>query len=394
MAVREVSEVTGFPEMLDGRLKTINPRIAGGILGHALQAGTHAVALEEHEIPPIDMVVVNLYEFEKVAAKAGAPAGRADREHRYWRSDADPRGREELPGCRGGDVARTITRRSSTSCARTAERCSHATTLWRLALKAFATTAAYDRAISARLAANGSRSAGTAAGYAGHPRPARDSIFAMARIRINPRRSIRIAKGGIAGAEQLHGKELSYNNLVDLDAAWQLILEFDRPAAAIIKHTNPCGCAEADSLVESYRKAFEADPVSAFGGVLAFNRALDEETAREIAKTFIEAIAAPGLFTDEALTALTAKKNLRLLKVAPASATELVVKSISGGYLAQTADVHRLDRSRAPGEDGARPDGRGMASARVRLESLRSTSSPTPSSMRAPDRPSASARAR
>src|SRR6185295_20210935 len=117
---------------------------------------------------------------------------------------------------------------------------------------------------------------------------------------------------GIAGAEQLQGKELSYNNLVDLDAAWQLVNEFERPAVAIIKHTNPCGCAEQDTLVESYRKAFEADPVSAYGGVLAFNRSLDEETAREVAKTFIEAIAAPD-YAAEALAALSGKKNMRLM---------------------------------------------------------------------------------
>src|SRR5205814_5152451 len=147
-----------------------------------------------------------------------------------------------------------------------------------------------------------------------------------------------------AAGEQLQGKELSYNNLVDLDAAWQLIGEFDAPASAIVKHTNPCGCAQAASLAESYRKAFEADPVSAFCGVLAFNRALDPETAREVSKTFIEAIAAPE-YTAEAREVLASKKNLRLLKVSPSPAAELVVKSIGGGYLAQTADTHSLDRA-------------------------------------------------
>jgi phosphoribosylaminoimidazolecarboxamide formyltransferase/IMP cyclohydrolase len=143
----------------------------------------------------------------------------------------------------------------------------------------------------------------------------------------------------------LQGKELSYNNLVDLDAAWQLVNEFERPAVAIIKHTNPCGCAEQASLVEAYRKAFEADPVSAFGGVIGINRTIDEETAREIAKTFIEAIAAPD-YSAEALAVLAAKKNLRLMRVA-AGADPLVVKSISGGYLAQTADTAKLDRAAA-----------------------------------------------
>jgi phosphoribosylaminoimidazolecarboxamide formyltransferase/IMP cyclohydrolase len=150
---------------------------------------------------------------------------------------------------------------------------------------------------------------------------------------------------GIAGAAQLHGKELSYNNLVDLDSAWQLVNEFERPAVAIVKHTNPCGCAEQLTLVEAYRKALEADPVSAYGGVIGINRPVDEETAREIAKTFIEAIAAPD-YTAEALTVLTAKKNLRLMRVAP-GADRLVVKSVSGGYLAQTADSAKLDRAAA-----------------------------------------------
>jgi len=161
---------------------------------------------------------------------------------------------------------------------------------------------------------------------------------------------------GIAGAEQLHGKELSYNNLVDLDAAWQLACEFPQPAAAIIKHTNPCGCAERDSLAEAYRKAFECDPISAYGGVIGFNRAVDEETAREVSKTFIEAIAAPD-YSPEALAVLRVKKSLRLMRVAPGS-NPLVVKSISGGFLAQTADDAALDRaaavvktSRAPTEE-------------------------------------------
>jgi phosphoribosylaminoimidazolecarboxamide formyltransferase / IMP cyclohydrolase len=131
---------------------------------------------------------------------------------------------------------------------------------------------------------------------------------------------------------------------VDLDAAWQLIAEFDHPASAIIKHTNPCGCAESLSLDESYRLAFAADPVSAYGGVLAFNRAVDEATAREISKTFVEAIAAPD-YDHAALEVLMSKRNLRLLKVNPAEAGELVVKSISGGYLAQTQDDHRLTRA-------------------------------------------------
>ena len=144
-------------------------------------------------------------------------------------------------------------------------------------------------------------------------------------------------------AEQLHGKELSYNNLVDLDAAWQLVNEFSGPAAAIIKHTNPAGCAEQSTLAEAYTKALECDPVSAFGGVIGLNREVDEDTATELAKLFVEAIAAPD-YSAAALAILQAKKNLRLVRVTPAP-EPLVVKSISGGYLAQTVDCATFDRS-------------------------------------------------
>jgi phosphoribosylaminoimidazolecarboxamide formyltransferase/IMP cyclohydrolase len=229
--------------------------------------------------------------------------------------------------------------------------------LWGLAKKAFALTAAYDRAISTRLARVGS-GVDDESGL-----PAFLDIRAPRALDLrygeNPHQKAALysnRQGGVASAEQLQGKELSYNNLVDLDAAWQLIREFERPAAAIIKHTNPCGCAEESALAESYRRAFEADPVSAFGGVLAFNRAVDRDTAAEIAKTFIEAIAAPG-YDAAARELLGAKKNLRLLAVSRAP-DESVVKSISGGFLVQTPDMHRLDRGtcqvkteRVPSED-------------------------------------------
>ncbi len=165
-----------------------------------------------------------------------------------------------------------------------------------------------------------------------------------ARIPIRKLHCTRLRDAGIAGAEQLHGKELSYNNLVDLDAAWLLVQEFKDPAAAIIKHTNPCGCAEQATQVEAYKKALEADPISAFGGVLAFNRELDKDTAAEVAKLFVEAIAAPS-FSAEALATLTAKRNLRLVKVKPLDKPELVIKSITGGMLAQTADSETLVES-------------------------------------------------
>ena len=339
--VKEVSEVTGFPEMLDGRLKTINPRIAGGVL--AIRANAeHMRSLEEHKIPPIDIVVVNLYQFDKAAAKADAPL-----EELIENIDIGGPTLIRAAAKNYQDVAVVTSpedyEKVLAEMREKAGALGH-DTLWKLALKAFATTAAYDRAISARLERVGAAPAELPAVLdIRAPR-----VFSL-RYGENPHQAAALysgGQGGIAGAEQLQGKELSYNNLVDLDAAWQLIQEFDQPASAIIKHTNPCGCAEASTLVESYRKAFEADPVSAFGGVLAFNRALDEDTAREIAKTFIEAIAAPD-YTSEARAVLSSKKNLRLLAVRPAPSSELVVKSLSGGFLAQTPDLHRLDRSQA-----------------------------------------------
>ncbi len=348
--VQDVSEVTGFPEMLDGRLKTLHPKVEGGILAIRSRAD-HMRSLAEQGIDPIDMVVVNLYRFEEVAAKAGAhleelienidiggptmirAAAKNYQDVAVVVSPDDYKGIVEEMRANGGGLSPD--------------------TKWRLAKKAFRTTANYDSAISARLDREGS--------------PAllpvdlnlRAPKLMDLRYGENPHQSAALygtAGRGIAGAKQLQGKELSYNNLVDLDACWQLVAEFEQPAVAIIKHTNPCGCAEQATLAEAYRKALECDPVSAFGGVIGVNRIVDEETAREIAKIFVEAIAAPG-YTPEALAALQGKKNLRLMEVA-ANPEPIVVKSISGGYLAQTADDATAQRSaitvqtkRAPSEE-------------------------------------------
>ncbi len=350
--VREVSELTGFPEMLDGRLKTIHPRVAGGVL--AIRANSeHMQSLAAHSIPLIDMVVVNLYQFEKVAAQQGVPLSELI-------ANIDIGGNTLIRAAAKNyqDVAVVVSPDDYAAILeelheREASLCEP--TLWRLAKKAFALTAAYDRAISARLARVGFEDESGLPAFLDIRAPRALDL----RYGENPHQKAALyslRQGGIAAAEQLQGKELSYNNLVDLDAAWQLIREFDRPAAAIVKHTNPCGCAEQSTLAESYRRAFEADPVSAFGGVLAFNRAVDRDTAEEIAKTFIEAIAAPG-YDAAARELLAAKKNLRLLAVSRAP-DENVVKSISGGYLVQTPDTHRLDRDacqvkseRAPTDD-------------------------------------------
>jgi phosphoribosylaminoimidazolecarboxamide formyltransferase / IMP cyclohydrolase len=346
--VRDVSEVTGFPEMLDGRVKTIHPRIAGGILA-IRDNPEHQRSLADHHIPAIDMVVVNLYAFEKIAGKQGAAVPELI-------ENIDIGGPTLIRAAAKNyqDVAVVVSPEDYPSILeemRAGNGELSAATCWRLAKKAFRLTADYDRAISARLARieveDGCFT--DRAQVLPSVLDLRADLALPLRYGENPHQSAALysdRRSGIAGALQLQGKELSYNNLVDLDAAWQLVLEFALPASAIIKHTNPCGCAERDTLAESYRKAFECDPVSAFGGVLAFNRPLDVETAREIVKTFVEAIAAPD-YSAEALAALSAKKNLRVLKVADPKVDPLVVKSISGGYLAQTADLHRLDRPEA-----------------------------------------------
>jgi phosphoribosylaminoimidazolecarboxamide formyltransferase/IMP cyclohydrolase len=337
--VKDVSEVTGFPEMLDGRLKTLHPKVAGGILAIRGRAD-HMRSLAEQEIAPIDMVVVNLYRFEEVAARAGARL-----EELIENIDIGGPTMIRAAAKNHEDVAVVVSPadyRAIVEELRAGGCALSSGTRWRLAKKAFSTTADYDAAISARLERHH-----TAASLPQHLRLHGPKLMDL-RYGENPHQAAALygeAGKGIAGARQLQGKELSYNNLVDLDAAWQLVAEFSRPAVAIIKHTNPCGCAEQDSLAEAYRKAFECDPVSAFGGVIGLNRAMDEETAREIAKTFIEAIAAPD-YSPEALAVLAPRKNLRLMRVEPGF-DQLVVKSISGGYLAQTPDRFVLDRAAA-----------------------------------------------
>ena len=347
LAVRDVSEVTGFPEMLDGRVKTMHPLIAGGIL--AMRGNpAHMSALAEHGIVPIDMVVVNLYQFEKVAAQADAPV-----EHLVENIDIGGPTMIRAAAKNYQDVAVVVAPSDYDAILHElraqAGELSLATT-WNLARRAFAITAAYDAAISARLATISME----ADQFRVEPEalPATLSIHAPRVFELrygeNPHQAASLyATGttGVAGGQQLQGKDLSYNNLVDLDAAWQLAMEFDGPASAIIKHTNPCGCAEQATQAESYRRAYEADPVSAFGSVLAFNRMLDGETAAEIAKTFVEAIAAPD-FAPEALSILSARKNLRLVRVTASPKADPVVKSITGGFLVQSADTIAFDESK------------------------------------------------
>lgn len=335
--VRDVSEVTGFPEMLDGRVKTMHPKITAGLLAVRDNAG-HMAALREHGIEPIDMVVVNLYQFEKVAARADAPLSDLI-------ENIDIGGPTMIRSAAKNwqDVA-IVTSPSDYSPLLAELRANgnvSRETKWRLAKQAFRTTADYDGAISERLAKVGAEP---------------EALPGVLHIRVPRRMTLRYGENphqqaalyasgaaGIAGAEQLHGKELSYNNLVDLDACWQLVSEFSGPAVAIIKHTNPAGCAEQATLAEAYRKAYQCDPVSAFGGVIGLNRELDEETASEAAKLFVEAIVAPS-FSEAALEILRPKKNLRLVRATPGN-DGFTIKSISGGFLAQTNDHEGFDRA-------------------------------------------------
>ncbi|HVZ19194.1 MAG TPA: bifunctional phosphoribosylaminoimidazolecarboxamide formyltransferase/IMP cyclohydrolase, partial [Terriglobales bacterium] len=299
----------------------------------------------EHGIPAIDMVVVNLYAFEKTAAKPdvhfeelienidiGGPsmirsAAKNFQDVAIVTSPWDyPRIIEEMKA-HDGELTQQ--------------------TKWELARKAFATTSAYDSAIATtleRVALNGSFALEPPSSF---PNTLRLQYKKSMDLRYgeNPHQKAALYTDGsgvgIANGRQLQGKELSYNNIVDLQACWELALEFAQPAVAIIKHTNPAGCATGTTLAEAYRKALECDPVSAFGGVIGINRPVDKETASEMAKLFVEAIAAPG-FEAEAREIFAAKKNLRLLEVTP-SAPSMVMKAVSGGLLLQDADVKLLN---------------------------------------------------
>ena len=347
--VRDISDLTGFPEMLDGRVKTLHPKVHGGIL-HVRAKAEHRAAVEEHGIEPIDMVVVNLYAFEQTAAKPGATfaevienidiggpsmvrsAAKNFEDVAIVTSPADYDTLAEELNANGGALSRE--------------------TRWRLAKKAFAVTAAYDTAI-----ANSLEQIATpepAEGAVQFADPAKSELPAALRISYpramtlrygeNPHQRAALYSGGsglgIAGARQLQGKELSFNNLVDLDACWGLAQEFDSTGVAIIKHTNPCGAATGETVAEAYRKALAADPISAFGGVIGINREVDGATAEEIAKLFVEAIAAPS-FSAEARERFAAKKNLRLVEVRDADYA-YALKQISGGVLLQDADRGRV----------------------------------------------------
>ena len=351
IVVRDVSDFTGWPEMLGGRVKTLHPKVHGGLLfrrGHAEDQKQAA----EHGIAPIDLVVVNLYPFEATAAKAGLTAEElienidiggptmlrsAAKNFESVTVISDPADYDlvasELEG--SGNSSTTLHRRME------------------LAMKVFATTSRYDGMITTELERLSTGSGHIALGEK-PVLPERVHIVLRRQQELrygeNPHQAAALyvpagrAPQGLAAARQLQGKELSYNNLVDLEAARSLAAEFRNPVAVIIKHNNPCGTAEQANLRDAYLKALACDPVSAFGGVLAFNRPVDAATAQEVAKLFVECIAAPG-FADRAKEVFAAKKNLRLLELPPGGLEperELQLKRVLGGMLVQQPDLGEI----------------------------------------------------
>ena len=345
--VKDISELTGFPEMLDGRVKTLHPKVHGGIL-HLRANKDHVATVQEHGIQPIDMVVVNLYAFEKTAAKPGAHF-----EEIIENIDIGGPSMVRSAAKNFQDVAIVTSPDQYAQIAAEMDQSGGSVskpTHWKLAQRAFATTAAYDSAIASALERVSLNDANfdisNIKGETGFPETLRLSFKKAFDLRYgeNPHQKAALYSDGtglgVANGKQLQGKELSYNNIVDLQAAWDLAQEFDEPVCAIIKHTNPCGTAVSSTLVEAYKRALEADPVSAFGGVIGVNREIDEATAEEMAKLFLEVIAAPS-FSEGAKAKFAAKKNLRLVEV-KAVDQKYTLKNVSGGVLVQDNDMRPL----------------------------------------------------
>ena len=347
--VKDVSEFTGWPEMLGGRVKTLHPKVHGGLL-YRRNHPEDLKQAKEHGIAPIDLVVVNLYPFEETAARAYLPAEElienidiggptmlrsAAKNFESVTVVSDPADYER--------VASELEANRDTSLGLRLE----------LARKVFATTSRYDGLITTNL----ERLSLLDDKLEVQPKPVLPERVHIAlrrkqelRYGENPHQAAALytpagrAPEGLAAAKQLQGKELSYNNYVDLEAARSLVAEFERPAAVIIKHNNPCGAAEQKTLLDAYTKAFACDPLSAFGGVLAFNHIVDAVTAEAVAKLFVECIVAPG-FADCAQEILAAKKNLRLLQLPQGGLDHdrgLQLKRIFGGVLVQQPDLGSL----------------------------------------------------
>ncbi len=340
LPVKDVSELTGFPEMMDGRVKTLHPIVHGGLLG-VRDAAEHAKAMSDHGIGGIDLLYVNLYPFEATVAAGGDYAAcvenidiggpamirSAAKNHGYVAVCTDP-----------ADMAEVLEQLKATGTTSLALRKT-------LAARAYARTAAYDAAISTWFAQQ-----------LGDTQPARKAIagtlIQTMRYGENPHQSAAFyaagpARAGVANARQLQGKELSYNNIADTDAAFELVAEFSEPACVIVKHANPCGVATGGDLLSAYQRALECDPVSAFGGIVAVNRKLDRAAAEAIVETFTEVVIAPDA-DEDAIAVFAGKKNLRLLvtgALPDAHAPGEVFRSVAGGFLVQSRDTSLIKPS-------------------------------------------------
>jgi phosphoribosylaminoimidazolecarboxamide formyltransferase/IMP cyclohydrolase len=358
VTVRDVSDVTGFPEMLDGRVKTLHPRVHGGILA-VRDNPEHAAALSEHGIEPIDMVVVNLYPFEQTVAREGTTLAEA-----VEQIDIGGPAMVRSAAKNFRDVAVVVSPEDYEEIAeemREHDGSLSYETRMSLAFAAFNHTSEYDAAVCGYLYEQlGEASlketilppAGAEAGEEDEREVFAETVhLSLSKVEDlrygeNPHQSAALfytgEEGGITGASVLGGKEMSFNNYVDADAAWQLVCDFDELACAIIKHTNPAGVATGETLEDAYRRALATDPVSAFGGIVAFNRPVDERAAHAVTEIFTEVVVAPD-FDDAALEVLKSKKNLRVLRAGePVAADGLDFKRVTGGLLVQTRDTRRL----------------------------------------------------
>jgi phosphoribosylaminoimidazolecarboxamide formyltransferase/IMP cyclohydrolase len=348
-AVTDVSDVTGFPEIMDGRVKTLHPKIHGGLLGVRGNA-EHMAAAETHKIGAIDLLIVNLYPFEATVAKGGSFEDCVENIDVGGPAMIRAAAKNHASVTVIVDAAdyHTLLEEMSTNSGRTSPAFRK-----RLAGKAFARTAAYDAAISNWLGAQTANADGTPAAFPPTLTVQFNKTLDM-RYGENPHQRGAFYAGGdmsagcIAGARQLLGKELSYNNVADSDAALECVKAFpDRPTCVIVKHANPCGVAEADTLEAAYDRAYRTDPESAFGGIIAFNRELDGATAaRIVERQFVEVILAPSA-TDAARDAVAAKKNVRLMTTGAwpsAPSPRLDARTVNGGLLVQDADLALYDK--------------------------------------------------
>ncbi len=348
--VKSVSSHTGFPEMLDGRVKTLHPRIHAGLLA-LRQDPEHMKQINEADIPCIDMVVVNLYPFEKIIAKSDVKLEEAIENIDIGGPSMLRSGAKNFRSVAvissPDKYSKVLEELQKNDCALSDE------TISELAVEVFKLTSDYDKMISDFLSRSCSRDAH--AQPEGFPEELQLKYRKVQDLRYgeNPHQKAAFYKNdvsvqpGITTARQLHGKELSFNNIVDLNAALEVVKEFDRPAAAIIKHTNPCGAAVGKTLVEAYKKALECDPMSAFGSIIALNKVVDLPTARAVTTAgFVEVIVAPG-YQPEALTELKRKKNLRIMEIEPAvllPVKMIDIKKVAGGIVLQDYDQKGISR--------------------------------------------------